>query len=338
MRRPLTVLCVNDLAYILESLKAQLSQLGVDVRVIGSHPGDPARAEAPFVVKVMGIYRDLCRDRDFDVLHINYALFGFVALGQRAPRVLHIHGSDIRPDRALRARIANLLSRASFGLSDRIWYSTSDLAPLLRGLTNPTPRFMPSPVDPRFFSVLRGTSLKARVLFAVPLSFVKGADVAVNAMQRLAKTHPEIEISAFGFGPDQKIAAGIRKFIPPSVRLVPWIPHSEMPRVLSSADVIVGGLRLGGLGVTELEALATGAPVIAAVRDGLSRVEPYYRSDPPVLSGDAPDSVVDQVASLLANRDSLMGLGTKGKEWVREYHSVERVASLYESEYRSLLE
>ncbi len=111
-----------------------------------------------------------------------------------------------------------------------------------------------------------------------------------------------------------------------------------MPVVLASVDVVVGGLRLGALGVTELEALATGTPVIASVRGDLPQVEPYYRSSPPVLPSVTPQSVVDQVTEMISNRDSLVAVGMKGKEWVREYHSADRVAALYESEYRSLLE
>src|SRR2546427_3957904 len=114
---------------------------------------------------------------------------------------------------------------------------------------------MPSPVADFFFTATPQVPPKPHVLFAIPLSRSKGAELAIEAMQVLADGTPDCRMPAFGFGISDEEAVALRRRLPSSLRLLSWTPHQAMPQHLAEATIIVGQLGLGALGITELEAM-----------------------------------------------------------------------------------
>src|SRR5439155_8549334 len=88
------------------------------------------------------------------------------------------------------------------------------------------------------------------------------ADIAVEAMRILIQRPLKAEIETFNYPVIREESAALGYRIPAEVTGIPWTPHNEMPRVMSRASVVVGRLRLGSLGITELEAMASGRPLI----------------------------------------------------------------------------
>jgi glycosyltransferase involved in cell wall biosynthesis len=265
-------------------------------------------------------------------------LYAFLSPGfPEKPFIMHLHGSDIRPMQSLKGRISNFVSRRAGRSADQVWYSTPDLRHYVKDLRNKA-RYMPSPLSEDFFRLPLLTRGGKSVLFCVPLSTVKGAELAVAAMNQLSFESPEIAISAFGFGPKTEEAARIRRAIGPSIRLLGRVSHQEMPRVLSMYSVIVGQLGLGCLGLTELEALAAGRPLIANLSESLVDSESYYRENPPVEVCQDAAAIANGVKRLVGDPDFAFALGAEGREWARRYHSADRVAALYAKSYRELVE
>jgi len=335
----LKVSFVNDVSFVVETLIPELERLGVRTRLVGRRPADPSLRRGPYWKALFQAKSEIRRLRPYDIIHINYGLFGPVALGEAAAAVLHFHGSDIRSAPHPRNRLAQLVSRLSMHLADRIWYSTPDLQPFFRDMRIPH-RYMPNPVSPGFLGVPEGPPEIREVLFAIPLSILKGAEAGIEAMRLLVRQRPDILVSAFGFGPNPTEAALLRRHIPPSVRLLPWTPHSDMPLVFSRASIVVG--QLGGLGgilsITELEAMASSRPLVIGGQRKLTELESYYSEDPPLLSCRSPQDVVDTILALVDDPVSLRELGERGRKWITRYHSSSVVASHYVREYRLLLE
>jgi len=196
---------------------------------------------------------------------------------------------------------------------------------------------MPSPVQPAFFDVPYTTQHPPRILFAVPMSHLKGADMAIAAMQLLVASNLGLKLSSYGFGPDATEASDLRSKIPHNVRILPWIEHSLMHQFLAGFDVVVGQLYLGFLGITELEAMAAGKPLIIGAGSSLPNREPYYRDDPPLIRARSALEVSDAVSALLESPILREGMGERARQWVARYHSAQVVARMYKDEYELVI-
>ncbi len=332
----LRVVFVNDVAFIVKSLSSELTTRGVIHEVIGRRSGETEGQPGSFAENLITIEQGLLRTDDFDILHVNYGLFGLFGFQTRRPVVLHVHGSDIRRGTGSSALAANTLTRLGLLRADRVWYSTTELGPRVRYFREDS-RFMPNPVDGRFFTMANHRPRARHVLFAVPLSRLKGADLGIRAMNRLVRQDPEIRVSTFDFGPNPAECALLSGEIPPTVTRVGWARHEDMPQLLSSADVVVGRLRIGSLGVTELEAMATGRPLVSQIPDSLAKLEPYYREEPPIASCWTEEQVVESILALLDDHTKAQTLAERGRDWTARYHSAAAVAAQYYGEYTRLL-
>lgn len=333
----LRVTFVNDISYVAETLIPELGRFGIEAELVGRHTRIQGEFGLPFPRQSIRSVLEVMRSRP-EVLHINYALFGFVSLARPGtPTVLHFHGEDIRGLGEVRDRLAAAVSKASVPFANEVWHSTPDLGPVLAdaGIES---EYAPNPVASSFFEVPTGSHARPTVLFAMPMSMLKGADLAVEAMRILAEEDPGIRILGFGFGADEKRVALLRSRVPPSVALLPWTRHDMMPNLLAGATVVVGQLRLGILSLLELESLAAARPVVMHLPGSLALAENYYHDDPPVLNEREPSRVVAEIRRLVGDGEACRTLGAAGREWASRYHSAQVVASLYSSRYRALVQ
>jgi glycosyltransferase involved in cell wall biosynthesis len=330
------VLYVNDVAYILETLAAELKSRGIRFDIAGRTSADLPRPRHSFPGTVARVQRSIRDHPGFDILHINYGLFGFFGFNSRKPTVLHFHGSDIRSGTGAKTRFANFVSKASMLRANRIWYSTTDLARYFVNGEFPH-RYMPNPVSSSFYEKLLPFPDPPHVLFAIPLTRLKGADVGISAMRALVQKAPGLRISAFAHASDPE-AKRLRAMIPEGVQFLSWTPHEAMSQLFAGASVIIGRLRLGSLGITELEAMASGRPLIANLEGHHQEVEQYYDNDPPLISCATHERVVDSILRCIKEESFARDIGSRAREWILRYHSAPVIADLYKAEYRDLLQ
>jgi glycosyltransferase involved in cell wall biosynthesis len=152
---------------------------------------------------------------------------------------------------------------------------------------------------------------------------VKGVDRVFPAVERLAAMG--IELTALKWGPltDEYV----RRYSS-AVRFVDPVPHDRIGAFLSSFDLVIGQMEQGALGLSELEAMATGRPLIS----GIDRSQ-YPGDKPPVVSSYDPDELVAQIERLKDDSRRLDNLYREGRAWVSRNHGVERHLELLESAY-----
>ncbi len=321
----------------METLTPALKQFRVSVQTVGRRASDPSAVRTSFTGQTLRSVVGIAAAEHHDVLHINYGLFGFLALMEpQKVVVLHLHGSDIRPSVDWRGKVSNWVSEITGRLVKSVWYSTPDLGVVLRHLKLEA-KFMPSPVAEAFFRIPTPSFDRPNVLFAVPLSSTKGAANAIEAMEMLQAEAPSLPISAFGFGPDPAEALRYRRSLPPGIEVLDWVPHSQMPDVIGRSTVVVGQLELGILGITELEALASARPLISYIESPLPTLEQHYAEGPPVFSGRQPNEVVEAVRHLVNHPGDASEAGQIGRSWAAQYHSCQVVAHRYRQAYLALL-
>jgi glycosyltransferase involved in cell wall biosynthesis len=110
----------------------------------------------------------------------------------------------------------------------------------------------------------------------------------------------------------EEIAKEIRnRGLEPAVRLLGYVPDEDLPALYRQADLLVVPSMYEGFGLPALEAMACGAPVLAADRSSLPEVVgPSGRLFAP---GD-PDLLADQMAQILSSDETRAEMSARGRE------------------------
>lgn len=258
-----------------------------------------------------------------DVAHIHWASYGILANVSRVPVVVHCHGSDVnqRADHWLgRLGLRLALRRAAAVLC----ISPNLLAPTRR--IRPDAMLFPASIDTDQF--VPEPALAARpwtVLLFARLEPLKGSPMAVEALARFATRHPEARIVLTEYGAlrheYKSRYSGIFEFVPP-------VTPADVRELIWQADVVVGQFVLGALGLSELQAMSCGKPVIA------SFVYPEaYPAPPPLCNASTAEAIEAALELLSQHRDEARALGRQAREWVIAQHGTEvlarRLARLY---------
>jgi glycosyltransferase involved in cell wall biosynthesis len=330
MNSPLTVVHVNDIAWVGRSLVAALRRRGDSVALIDiPKPG----ASLPYPWKLAAIAIRLpillaislqVRRRAPAIVHIHYATQAVVGPMSGRPFVIHCHGSDIRGvgRDGLRGRLLELLlARALLVL-----YSTPDLAEDARGLRADAV-FLPNPIDVRAFAP--GGERDRDVLVGARLDSSKGAEVAIQGIDRLLARRPSTTVTVVASG---RLACDAVALLGPRARFIPPVGHDEMPQLLRRHRVAVGQFRVGAVGQFELEAMACETPVVTDYRFPLA-----YATPPPIEPASDPDGVAGALERLLNQDDRREKLGRDARAWVIANHADDAIAARLDELYRAAL-
>lgn len=259
----------------------------------------------------------------YDVIHIHWVPRGIVGLLSGKPFLIQAHGSDLHMHvntPGLRALCRAVLERAR-----TIFYVTPNLEPFIHRFASKS-AYLPNPINTAALDI--GPAVPRRLRRAVifmRLDPVKGVERVFPAVERLAAMG--IELTALKWGP---LSDEYAKRYSGMVRFVDPVPHERIGSFLSAFDLVIGQMEQGALGLSELEAMAAGRPLISGIDRSM-----YPGDKPPVVSSYDPDELVEQVARLKDDSRRLENLFREGRAWVRRNHGFERHLELLESIYHS---
>jgi hypothetical protein len=89
---------------------------------------------------------------------------------------------------------------------------------------------------------------------------------------------------------------------------------------------------LRSFGGIAFEALALGCRVITNVDFGAT--ERFFSKAPPVYSASSETEIYEMLQRIILDRNDLAGVGDAGAEWIKQYHSAERIVELQLEIYR----
>lgn len=241
----------------------------------------------------------------------------------RAPLIVWAHGTELRSRPFARHYTAGLM-RAVLRQAAVIVSNQPDHAAAAGRLgLEEKMRYVPTPIRCSFW---RPTGLAPygrafSVLSPLPVDYaLNGTDRLIRGFALFAAQNPERRpfLTLRAAGPD--LAAGRRLAetlgIGGLVRLMPETPPAELARQMEASDCIAGGLALGVMGMTVLEAMALNRPVIgyAPPKHYAHRYAPGHM--PPLLQAVNEDDV----AAALQNVYDGHATGAGGRNWVLRYH------------------
>jgi glycosyltransferase involved in cell wall biosynthesis len=326
------VIHVNNVANVGSTLVIALQKIGCDarlreLRLYGQKGGAFRKALAlpQRSWELLSTNAEIRRG-NFDIVHIHYASLGILGIAGRYDFVLHCHGSDVR-------------SRASSGLrrcvteqgirrARLVYFSTPDLADELRDV-RPDARFLPNPVDTVMFSPdsQKAKGSNVRVLIISYLHAIKNVRTAFDAAALAQRNRVPVEFTAIANGPEAQL---YRDF--PGVRFVRAVPHGDMSRLINAHDIVLGQFRIGSLGMSELEGMACGRPVICRYLSSQA-----YPMQPPVLHAASAEEAANHIAALTLDPDRRRALGEECRRWVCNHHDFVRVAERLQEDYSAII-
>ena len=232
--------------------------------------------------------------------------------------------------------------------ADRVIATCSDEASELRALGVAANRVdvVPCGVD---VSLFRPADRESRSLRSTPRLLIvsrlvprKGVEDAIRALALI----PEAELAIVG-GPaaDQLDAdpevVRLRQVmaecgVADRVFLAGHLPHEELPGIIRTSDLLLAVPWYEPFGITVLEAMACGVPVIGSAVGGLlDTVMPGETGL--LLSRRDPSSIAAAVRLLLDDETLRAAMGRAGVDRVRELYTWERIAEQTEQSYRAVL-
>lgn len=260
-----------------------------------------------------------------DLAHVHYGPNGYYGELKGSPYVLHLHGTDLRQD--LHRPLIGHLERLALKRADAVIVATPDLLPAAREL-RPDAVWIPNALPTRTFlnaSARRPGSGPARerpsVFFSARWDDSKGGLSLVELAENLVCQGVDVVGVDWGIYRTQAASAG--------VRLLPLLSPAKFASALGSADVVVGQFASGSLGISDLEAMSTGVPLVG-------RVSNQEESSAPMLNRTL-DEAGPAVLSLLADKRGALDFGKTAREWVLSHRSPEATARATEDVYRSVL-
>jgi glycosyltransferase involved in cell wall biosynthesis len=331
------VLHVNDVASVGSNLVHGLRQIGIEAELFQPTKGtyrasNLKRVFLPFLRTSEAFHlRRYVKREGFNIVHIHYARFAYMALITGLPYVLHCHGSDVRKDLqrpGLRKLVLIALRQAQ-----QVFYSTPALFEILRPI-RPDAIFLPNPVDVLSFVPDSDYNHKplGDVLSISKMDEDKGVPQLIKTIEIIWQTRRETQFGVMGFGNcvDQSAEFLHRSADSLNLKIYNRIPHTQMATVINSYKIILGHLssQLPVLNVSEIEAMACKKPVVCNFA-----FPKAYTDPPPVQIAATPDKARNHILQLLDDPEYCCKLGESGREWVLANHESRHVAEILVNHY-----
>lgn len=195
------------------------------------------------------------------------------------------------------------------------------------------------PVRGRFRERIGVRSDSPLLLFLGRLSFVKGLDILVPAFARLASVIPEAHLAIVG--PDTEgLGRDVRRWccehgIDSQVSFVNHIPPSETREAYVDADVFVLPSYTESFGMTVVEAMACGCPVVISDQVNIWR-EVAETGAGRVVNLDVA-AVAEAMVSLVSDKVTASRMGAAGRALVEHRYSWPAIVGDLSNVYASLL-
>ena len=169
-----------------------------------------------------------------------------------------------------------------------------------------------------------------------------GVDVIIRALSHLPET---IQLVIYGSGPDEemlkKLAA--KTGVAARVRFAGEIAHSDLQRALAESDVFVRPSRSEGMGISFIEAMAAGLPVIATQEGGIAdflfdaKRNPNKETTGWAVDKDSPEQISEAVKNIFAHPEQVAKVTETAKKMVRDKYDWNIIAQQMKKLFDRLL-
>ena len=311
-----------------------------------------AAVQTPFFIMVEFLYLlYILRKKRIDLIHAHWSLpQGFLGIlaGHllKVPCITTLHGSDVFGLRRPIFRLPNKFAIRHADICTANSRATAQKALQMTACRNLM--IIPMGVDLNDFKkstevgdLKKKLRLDGEVILSVGrLIDLKGTDYLIKALPKVLLRFPQTKALIIGSGPQKSYLLNLAKelHIKDSVVFIGQIPHSQMAKYYSLADVFVLPSitsKMGeteGFGVVLLEAMACGLPVIGSDTGGIPDIIKNGETGLLFRQKESPD-LANQIIRLLTDEDLRKKMVANARNLIETQFSWEIVAERFMEVY-----
>jgi glycosyltransferase involved in cell wall biosynthesis len=264
---------------------------------------------------------------------MSYMLVPIVRAGLKLPYVLTLQEGDTYQHMFSRLRVLPLLPYLNKGFKEASIVQTIShyLAGWARsrGFTGLV-EVVPNGVDVGKFEGEKISHQGVILVTSSRLVHKNAVDVIIRALPKL----PDVEFKIFGTGPEEamlkKLAADLQ--MEDRVHFMGHVSHERLPTELHKADVFIRPSRSEGMGISFVEAMAAGLPVVATQEGGIAdflfdeKRNPDKTTTGWAVDKDSPEQIAQAVKEILANPEKTAAVVRTAKAMVTEKYDWNLIA------------
>lgn len=150
----------------------------------------------------------------------------------------------------------------------------------------------------------------------------------IEALPAVASRHPDAKVVVVGAVHYPRFLDRARELgVEDMLIITGAVPREQVAGYLAAADVEIHDLQGYGLGTASLEAMASGVPVVAAVRhDNFPGIALRSGENIVLVDEENPQQLADRVCELLDDPELRATIGKAQSELVQEHFSIEAVS------------
>lgn len=271
------------------------------------------------------VVKELCSNK-FDIVHIHWASYGLLGLVSNTPFIIECHGDDVRS--RLRHPLFRVPLRAFLRKASAVLCITPDLLPVVQEVI-PRALFFPGPIDTDVFAPELNEPLNdtrpCTILLFTRLDPVKGCDIAIQGIVQFAKRHPDVRVKLLEWGP---LSTVYKQRYQELFEFIPFVASDQVHQLIQSADIVVGQVVSGVLGLSELQAMSCAKPVITSFL-----YKDAYPTPPPCCQATNALAVEQQLENLYLHPERGAELGQRARAWVIQNHRTQVLTDQLEKLY-----
>ena len=268
-----------------------------------------------------------------ELIHAHWWVPAGLAAPVRSPMLLTIHGTDaaILERSPLARAVARPVIRRARVITA---VSTSHAARIKEATGRAVDHIQPMPVT---VPDSRPSQGGAGLIVVGRLIQQKRVHLALEALAELWRRDLRLPLTIVGDGPERlTLEARARTLgLGASVHFTGMVPPSEVGRQLAEMDVMLFPSRAEGFGLTAVEALAAGVPVVAC-NDGGGVLDIVQERGAGRRTAASAEAIATGVQQLMADKSARTEAWRLGETW-RQRLAPEAVAAAFEGWYREAL-
>jgi glycosyltransferase involved in cell wall biosynthesis len=230
-------------------------------------------------LKYVAVLKKIIRHFQPDVLHAHYATsYGLVgALSNFHPFIISSWGTDVMkfPNKNF---VAKSILKYNFNKADALCATSGTVKEYILQVVSKEVTVVPFGIDVKKFSSKKVDSLFKSGDFVVgsikPLESLYNIDILINSFAVLNKDYPALKLLIVGEGTaESELKALVKKLkIEENVIFTGRIPFHEIPDYYNMIHVLVNISEYESFGVSVIEAMACGKPVVVSNVGGLREI------------------------------------------------------------------
>jgi len=290
------------------------------------------------------------------IIHAHDWLVAITAIGLkhilRAPLVATIHSTEHGRRGGIHTDYQRMIHQTESWLAHEAWkviccsgYMASEVSSAL-GLPRDSVQVIPNGVDAtRFTKPLDKDEFRRRytdpterlVLYVGRLVYEKGVSVLIDAFAKvLPRVNSKLVVVGDGYMREDLSREAMRKGVADKVFLTGFLDDDTVKALYRCADLCVVPSLYEPFGIVALEAMAAGAPVVAANTGGLSEIVDHGRTGVHVFPNDS-DSLAWGMLRVLTDESFSRAVASNGYEKVLGVYHWRGIAERTEQVYRQVL-